>query len=68
MDRKVKFDNINNDPGFYRLGIFYFNKRDSRFMVPKATKLGYTVNFARPYAYIIIALIILISILTSYLH
>ena len=57
---KPQFENINNDPGFYKFGVFYFNKKDTRFIVPKVTKMGYTVNFAKPYAYIILVLLALI--------
>jgi uncharacterized membrane protein len=59
MNNAPKFDNMNNDATFYKFGVFYFNRKDSRFMVPKATKLGYTMNFAKPQAYILISLIII---------
>ena len=59
MNTNPQFENMNNDVSFYKFGVFYFNKRDSRFMVPKASKLGYTINFAKPYAYIIIGAIVL---------
>jgi uncharacterized membrane protein len=64
MPANLSFDNMNDNPTFYKFGMFYFNKHDSRFVIPKATKLGYTVNFAKPYAYIILA-VIFISILAS---
>lgn len=41
--------------GFYFF-IFYFNPKDSRIIVPKQNKsLGFTLNFANPYTYLIIA-------------
>ena len=66
MSTNPQFENMNNDVSFYKFGVFYFNKRDSRFMVPKASKLGYTINFAKPYAYIIIGAIVL-AIVASFL-
>lgn len=47
----------------YKLGIFYFNRKDKRLIVPmRNRKLGRTMNFARPVAYwwviIIIAIVI----------
>jgi uncharacterized membrane protein len=67
MSNSPLFDNMNNDVTFYKFGIFYFNRKDSRFMVPKATKLGYTMNFAKPQAYIVIAFIILLVSLAIFL-
>lgn len=64
MSSKPQFDNVNNDSGYYKFGIFYYNKKDTRFMVPKSTNLGYTVNFARPYAYIVLFAVILIIIIS----
>lgn len=38
-----------NDPGNWKLGIFYFNKADKRIFPPKRIRgLGWTVNFANP--------------------
>ncbi len=47
----------------YKLGIFYFNRKDKRLIVPMQNRmLGRTMNFARPVAYwwviIIIAIVI----------
>lgn len=42
----------------YKFGIFYFNKSDSRTIVPKKNKmLGWTFNFARYTSYFYIILI-----------
>jgi uncharacterized membrane protein len=47
-----QFDPIVDNPENYRLGIFYFNRKDKRTIVPKRNRsLGWTINFARPYAY-----------------
>jgi uncharacterized membrane protein len=46
------FDPMVDNPENYRLGIFYFNRKDKRVIVPKRNRLlGWTVNFAHPYAY-----------------
>jgi uncharacterized membrane protein len=46
------FDPMVDNPENYKLGIFYFNRKDKRAVVPKRNRLlGLTVNFARPYAY-----------------
>jgi uncharacterized membrane protein len=57
------FDPMADDPANYKLGIFYFNRKDKRTIVPKRNRfLGWTINFARPYVYweaiIIVAIII----------
>jgi len=59
-----QFDLMADDPSNYKLGIFYFNRKDKRTIVPKRYRLlGWTVNFARPYVYfgtiIIVAIIVL---------
>lgn len=60
---KIDFDKFDsdrkiNDPTNYKWGIFYFNPDDQRIMVPKRSKsMGWTLNFARMYSYIILILI-----------
>ena len=57
-------DRMRNDPGNYKWGIFYFNTRDPRPILPKRNKLlGWTVNFASPYSYLILIGIIAFAIL-----
>ncbi len=60
---------MNINPENYKLGIFYYNKSDSRIFVPKMiSKTGWTLNFARPETYIIIAVfVVLIYIISSVL-
>lgn len=60
---------MNINPENYKLGIFYYNKSDSRILVPKMiSKTGWTLNFARPETYIIIAVfVVLIYIISSVL-
>lgn len=51
-DRKI------NDPTNYKWGIIYFNRNDRRIMVPKRSKsMGWTLNFANFYSYILLILI-----------
>ncbi len=47
-------------------GIFYSNKRDYRVIVPKSNPaMGWTLNFANPLTYVLIALVVLIIVLFS---
>lgn len=56
----------NNEENWY--GVFYFNRKDSRIIVPKRFRgLGWTLNFGNPYTYILIAVIILLIILSNYI-
>lgn len=64
---KIDFDKFDsdrkiNDPTNYKWGIFYFNPNDQRIMVPKRSKsMGWTLNFARMYSYIILILIFVLA-------
>jgi len=50
----------------YLWGVLFFDRSDSRVIVPKMNKwMGWTFNFARPETYIIIAAFIAIMILVS---
>ena len=55
---KTDFDQFENDrmiddPMNYKWGIFYFNRKDSRIVVPKRIKwMGWTLNFGNRYSYI----------------
>lgn len=52
--RKPMTDNPNNWKG-----PFYFNRKDYRLIVPKSNPtMGWTLNFASPYTFIAIAVII----------
>lgn len=49
-------------------GLLYFNKKDSRVVVPKRVPgMGWTLNFANPYTYIMILAIISIIVISNYL-
>jgi len=57
---KNNFDQFENermisDPKNYKAGIFYFNPKDSRIVVPKYHKMmGWTLNFAKISSWLII--------------
>lgn len=52
-------DQWHQDPGNWKLGILYFNKEDSRLLLPKRNKkMGWTINFANPITYLIFAALI----------
>lgn len=58
------FDRMRNDPENYKWGIFYFNPKDSRFILPKRNiGMGWTLNFANPYSYLFILGIIILAFL-----
>ncbi len=49
------YDDMRNDPNNYKWGIFYFNPNDPRVFVPKKyIGTGWTLNFANPYAYLVL--------------
>jgi len=50
-------DKMINDPANYKWGVFYFNAKDSRAVVPKRARyMGWTFNFAHPLPYVLILL------------
>jgi uncharacterized membrane protein len=58
-----------NDPSNWILGIFYFNKKDKRIMAPKRiSMLGWTPNFANPFAVPVLAVIFLVFFLVIANH
>ena len=67
MKRKFEDDeeeSWRNDPENYKFGIFYFNPNDQRIFVPKRIKeLGWTLNFANPFSWLILIGIITFAIL-----
>jgi uncharacterized membrane protein len=51
-------------PENWVLGIFYFNTKDYRFILPKRNQMmGWTFNFAHPISYIVLILFLLIAVL-----
>jgi len=61
---KQFLDNMSKNEAYWK-GPFYFNRKDPRIMVPKRiSSLGWTINFASPYAYIF--LVALAAIIIAY--
>lgn len=59
---------MNDNPENYKLNLFYFNRSDNRIFVPKLlSQTGWTLNFARPEAYLMIVGLVLLIVLFSYL-
>jgi uncharacterized membrane protein len=59
---KAILDSMSKNPNNWR-GPFYFNPNDPRLFVHKIhPALGWTFNFASPYSYITLGLIILVTI------
>lgn len=59
-----ELDKMRNNPDNYKWGTFYFNPKDYRVFVPKRIKiLGWTLNFANPYSYLVIFGIIIIAVI-----
>lgn len=50
-----------DDPKNWKLGIFYFNRKDKRLFPPKRFYGGWTLNFANPYS--IIATVVLVVLI-----
>ena len=49
-------------------GVFYFNRKDPRLIVPKQDpSLGWTLNFANTYTYLLAISVVLIIIFTKYI-
>jgi uncharacterized membrane protein len=59
-------DFYHEDPENWKWGIFYFNKKDHRIIVPKRNPMmGWTFNFAHPIGYIFLILILLFVVFQS---
>jgi uncharacterized membrane protein len=65
---KVKYyrNKMKTNPEYYRWGIFYFNPKDNRVILPKMNAaLGWTLNFGSPITYLIIIAFVLLLIFVS---
>ena len=63
---RFDLDRMRNDPNNYIWGIFYFNPRDDRTILPKRNKLlGWTLNFAKTETYLFLILIFALGWLVS---
>jgi uncharacterized membrane protein len=64
---KEILNRMSQDPNNWK-GMFYFNRKDPRLIVPKfIPALGWTLNFASPYSYLFIIVLIVIIIATKFL-
>ena len=64
---KENLDTMSKNPSNWK-GIFYFNRKDPRLIVPKQDpSLGWTLNFANTYTYLLAISVVLIIIFTKYL-
>jgi len=62
------FNRIEKNPENYKWGIFYYNPDDSRIIVPKRSQwMGWTLNFANLWSYVILATFIGLAIFIGYL-
>ena len=54
---------MKTNPEYYKWGIFYYNPKDSRVILPKVNRmLGWTFNFGNPITYVIILAFVLLLI------
>ena len=66
-NKGVNYDLMSKDPDNWK-GIFYFNPKDPRMIVPKMNpNMGMTLNFGSIYTYLGLIAIILIIIAAQYL-
>jgi uncharacterized membrane protein len=67
FDRFEK-DRMINDPVNYKWGIFYFNPKDHRVIVPKRIQaMGWTLNFGNIYTYLLFIAIVAVILVTKQL-
>lgn len=55
----VRLKAVDASLAFYRWGLFYVNPDDDRIWVPKPIGVGWTLNFAKPVSWAILALLLL---------
>jgi len=55
-----------DDPKNWKLGIFYFNRMDSRLFPPKRFYGGWTVNFANPISMIALLVLLILIVAIKY--
>lgn len=63
---KEILNKMSQDPNNWKW-MFYFNRKDSRLIVPKfIPAMGWTLNFASPYSYLFLIAIVIIAIASKY--
>lgn len=60
--RKWSFEEVEEYRKTHNQNLFYFNKDDANFRVPKANGLGWTNNWAHPISWIIILAVLVLAI------
>jgi uncharacterized membrane protein len=50
----------------WKLGVFYFNPEDPSLFIPKRSGLGYTLNFANPLSWLVLALTLLPALVLAF--
>jgi uncharacterized membrane protein len=62
---KEILDSMSKNPANWK-GIFYFNRKDPRIIVPKYyPSTGWTLNFANPFSYLaLLAILMFIKVIT----
>jgi uncharacterized membrane protein len=61
------FNRLEKNPDHYKWGIFYFNPDDTRIILPKQNQwMGWTMNFANPWSYVILGSFIIIALIVAY--
>jgi uncharacterized membrane protein len=72
MKTKFNPDNLTRaekNPEHYKWGLFYFNPNDTRIFVPKRAQwMGWTLNFANLWSYVILAGIVGFVILMGFIE
>jgi uncharacterized membrane protein len=59
-------DERHDDPANWKFGIFYFNKKDERIVLPKRNgMLGWTLNFANPYSVLALSVLVILVIVIT---
>lgn len=56
--RENRGETVSNEKDYFRVGVFYVNPVDKRFLVPKRFGGGYTLNFGNPISVVIGSFII----------
>lgn len=64
---KEILDTMSKNPGNWK-GIFYFNRKDPRLIVPKLNpSMGWTFNFSSPYTYLFLIALVIIIVASQFL-
>lgn len=56
--------NVDED-GHWKLGLFYYNREDRRVLVPKRLGFGRTLNMAKPQAWVLFAVPVIIAVVSA---